>query len=450
VNASPHILIVDDEPNVRKVLGTLLEQSGYVTTRADSAEAALDLVRAKDPDLVLTDLRMPGMDGLGLLRRLREDFPEIPVVILTAHGTVDNAVEAMKHGAFDFLTKPFEKERVVEVVAKAAGQAERARREFHGPPAANAEHGILGNSEAMRSLRAMIARVAPGPSTVLITGETGTGKELVAEAIHRGSPRARGPIIRVNCGALPDNLVEAELFGHERGAFTGADRDKPGRFELADGGTLFLDEIGELPGPAQVKLLRVLEDGVIDRVGATQPRRVDVRLVAATNRDLKSEAGAGRFREDLLYRLAVVEIHLRPLREHADDLPVLLEFFLDKQSRRLRRPRPTVSAEAITALAALRWPGNVRELENAVERAVLLAEGQALGPRDFGLERAGDAARPTEDLKGAAKAAASEAERRMIRAALELTAGNITRAAERLGLSRRGLQLKMKELGLRD
>ena len=449
MNGAPHVLIVDDEANVRKVLGTLLEQSGYVTTRADSAEAALDVVRAKDPDLVLTDLKMPGMDGLGLLRRLREDFPEIPVVILTAHGTVENAVEAMKCGAFDFLTKPFEKDRVVEIVAKAAGQAERGRREFQGPPAANVEHGILGNSETIRSLRALIARVAPGPSTVLITGETGTGKELVAEAIHRGSPRARGPIIKVNCGALPDNLVEAELFGHARGAFTGADRDKPGRFELADGGTLFLDEIGELPGASQVKLLRVLQDGVIDRVGATAARRVDVRLVAATNRDLKAEVAAGRFREDLLYRLNVVEIHLRPLRDHADDLPILLEFFLDKQSRRLRRPRPTVSADAITALAALRWPGNVREFENAVERAVLLAEGEVLGPRDFGLEADDGAVAPAADLKGAAKAAASEAERRMIRAALELTAGNITRAAERLGLSRRGLQLKMKELGLR-
>jgi len=452
VKHRPHILIVDDEANVRKVLGTLLEQSGYATTRADSGEAALDLVRASDPDLVVTDLKMPGMDGLELLRRLRDDFPEIPVVLLTAHGTVENAVEAMKRGAHDFLTKPFDRDQVVEIVAKAIGQAERSRREFQGPPAPDAPCGILGNSETIRSLRRMIERVAPSPTTVLITGETGTGKELVADAIHRCSPRAGAPMIRINCGALPDNLVEAELFGHERGAFTGAERTKPGRFELAHEGTLFLDEIGELPLPLQVKLLRVLQDGVVDRVGGTEPRKVDVRLVAATNRDLETEAREGRFREDLLYRINVVEIKLKPLREHPEDIPLLVEFFLDKHVSRLGRARPPISEGAMESLLGRRWPGNVRELENAVERAILLAEGDGLGAEDFGPvpdEGGGGAAVPPGDLKGAARAAAAEAERKMIRAALEQTDGNVTRAAETLGLSRRGLQLKMKELGLR-
>jgi two-component system response regulator AtoC len=259
-------------------------------------------------------------------------------------------------------------------------------------------------------------------------------------------------MVRINCGALPDNLVEAELFGHERGAFTGADRAKPGRFELAHEGTLFLDEIGELPLPLQVKLLRVVQDGVVDRVGGTEPRKVDVRLVAATNRDLEAEAREGRFREDLLYRINVVEIKLKPLREYPEDIPLLVEFFLDKHVSRLGRPRPSITDEAMASLLARRWLGNVRELENAVERAIVLAEGEVLGPADFGPvsgEDEGGAEAPTGDLKSAARAAAAEAERKMIRAALDRTEGNVTRAADTLGLSRRGLQLKMKELGLR-
>jgi transcriptional regulator with GAF, ATPase, and Fis domain len=307
------------------------------------------------------------------------------------------------------------------------------------------------------SLRGLIERVGPSPATVLVTGETGTGKELVAEALHLQSPRNKAPMVRINCGALPSNLVEAELFGHERGAFTGADRPKPGRFELAHGGTLFLDEIGELPPAAQVTLLRVVEDGVVERVGSTRSRRVDVRLIAATNRDLEREVQEGNFRQDLLYRLRVMEIHVPPLREHADDIPLLVEFFLDKHSQRLGRPRPQITPEALEALTKCSWPGNVRELENAVERAVLLTTESTMGTAEFGLspeipqrddavEAVGDAG--TQGIKGVAHAAATEAERRLIRAALDFTRGNITRAAERLGLSRRGLQLKMKALGL--
>jgi DNA-binding NtrC family response regulator len=456
----PHVLVVDDEPNVRKVLGALLEQAGYHATRAASAEEALALVRAQDPDVVISDLKMPGLDGLGLLRRLKEGFPEIPVILLTAHGTIEGAVEAMKHGALDFLTKPFEKERVLEVVGKALAQSGRSRLEFQGPYSADARCGMVGRSAAMEDLRRLIERVAPSPSTVLVTGETGVGKELVAEALHRLSPRSGGPFVKINCGALPDALVEAELFGFESGAFTGASRAKPGRFELADGGTLVLDEVGELPQAAQVKLLRVLQDGVVDRIGGTQARRVDVRLIAATNRDLEQDVRQGAFRQDLLFRIRVVEIRVSPLRERLDDIPLLVDFFLDKQSRRLQRPRPEVAPETYGALASLAWSGNVRELENAVERAMLLAEGGRLHPADFALEAAAFAgsglASPTPpgpaastDIKGAARAAAAAAERRLIRAALEATGGNVTQAAYRLGLSRRGLQLKLKELGLR-
>ncbi len=451
MTARHHVLIVDDESNVRRVLGTLLEQAGFQTTRVARAEDVLDLVRAQDPDVVLTDLKMPGMDGLELLGALRCEFPEIPVVMLTAHGTVETAVEAMKRGAFDFLTKPFDREEVATVLSKAVAQAGRSRLEFHGPVRPDDEDcGLVGRAAVMDAVRALIRKIAASPSTVLITGETGTGKELVADALHHLSDRSGGPLVKVNCGALPETLVESELFGHERGAFTGAERDRPGRFELADGGTLFLDEVGELPAATQVKLLRVLQDRRVDRVGGSRPIEVDVRLIAATHRDLAEEARGGRFREDLLYRLNVVEIRVPPLRERLDDVPALVECFLDKHAARLRRPRPRVGPAGIEALRRAPWPGNVRQLENAVERAVLLADGPELAPEDFGLRSdVASAAAPEGDLKATARAAAAAAERRLIEQALDSTGGNVTRAAERLGLSRRGLQLKLKELGLR-
>ena len=443
------ILVVDDEVNVRRVLGAMLEQAGYRTARASSGEEALQLVRSQDPDLVLTDLKMSGMDGLDLLRHLRADFPEIPVVLLTAHGTVETAVEAMKRGAHDFLTKPFDKKRVLEILGKALGEAGKRRNEFQGPLAEGAPCGILGQSSGIESLRRLIQRVAPSPATVLITGETGTGKELVADALHFNSERRVQSLVKINCGALPDSLVEAELFGHEAGAFTGAARARPGRFELADGGTLFLDEVGELPPAAQVKLLRVLQDGLVDRIGSTHPRQVDVRLVAATHRDLEADVAQGRFRQDLFFRLRVVEIHVPPLRERFEDIPVLVEFFLDKHARRLGRSRPDVAPEALTHLAGQSWPGNVRELENAVQRAFLLSEQGVLGPGDFGQAPSELSAGSSPRARPAMKAAAADAERRVVIAALESTGGNVTRAALRLGISRRGLQLKLKQLGLR-
>ena len=444
-----HVLIVDDEPNVRRVLGTLLEQAGWSTTRAESGDQALALVRAQDPDLVISDLKMPGMDGMELLSRIQASFPEIPVILLTAHGTITNAVEAMKRGAHDFITKPFDRDEVVQLVQKALGQAERGRAEFRGPLVAGQRCGIVGNSAAIQELRRLIEKIAPTSATVLIRGETGTGKELIVEALHQLSKRKAMPLVKINCAALPENLVESELFGYEKGAFTGAERAKPGRFELADGGTLFLDEIGELPPPMQVKLLRVLQDGVVDRVGGTEPRQVDVRLISATNRELDQEVANGRFREDLLYRLKVMELVSPPLRERLDDIPDLVECFVERHAERLERPRPAVGPEALRALMTLPWPGNVRELENAVERAVLLADGETLTPVDFGLTDDATQRAPASTLKEASRVAAAETERRMILAALDLTDGNVTHAAERLGLSRRGLQMKMKDLGLR-
>lgn len=450
MNDAPHVVVVDDEMNVRRVLATLLEQEGYVVSKAGSAVEALSHVRAADPDLVLTDLRMPGMDGLELLDQLRRTYPEIPVVLLTAHGTVDGAVEAMKRGAYDFLTKPFDRERVLAVLSAALAQAGRRRQEFQGPLAGEARCGIVGGSLAVTRLCELIEKVAPSPSNVLVTGETGTGKELVVDALHRLSRRAGGPLVKINAAALPETLAEAELFGHEAGAFTGAERARPGRFELADGGTLFLDEVGELSAPVQAKLLRAVQERIVERVGGGEPRRVDVRLVTATHRDLAEAVAEGSFREDLLYRLRVVEIAVPPLRERLEDIPELAAFFAAKHARRLERPVPELAPEAVKALMAREWAGNVRELENLVERAVLLGEGDRLEPADFGFDDEEPPAPAAEGpLKDAARAAAASVERRMIRAALGTTGNNVTRAAARLGLSRRGLQMKMKELGLR-
>ena len=446
----PLVLIVDDEANVRRVLATLLEQEGFASLRAASGAQAMDLVRAQDPDLVLTDLEMEGMDGMELLGRLTASFPEIPVLMLTAHGTVENAVEAMRRGAHDFLTKPFDRERVVSVVRQALGQA-RGRRLEHRGPMTPTPHGLVGSSSAMRKLQQLIEKVGPTPATVLIHGETGTGKELVAEGLHRSSTRSAGPLVKINCGAIPQSLMEAELFGHERGAFTGAERAKPGRFELAAGGTLFLDEIGELPLEMQVKLLRVIEQKVVERLGGVESRPLDVRLVVATHRNLEEEVERGAFREDLYFRIKVVVLEVAPLRERSEDLPELVECFLNRQAERLEITRPGISEDALAALAERPWPGNVRELENAVERAVLLAEGSVLTREDFGLTSPGSStAEGRSTLKEVSRQAAAAAERRMIRAALELHDGNVTHAAARLGLSRRGLQLKMKEFGLRQ
>jgi DNA-binding NtrC family response regulator len=446
------ILIVDDEPNVRRVLAALLGRAGYRTLDVPDGERALEELDRTPVDAVLTDLRMPHMNGLELLDAIRARRSRVPVVLLTAHGTVGSAVEALKSGAFDYLTKPYEPADLVAVIEKAVRTHAREERQVL-PGADEDPRGLLlGGSRALGEVRLLIERVAPTPATVLITGESGTGKELVARSLHGLSPRARGPFIKVNCAAIPEPLLESELFGYERGAFTGAGRRKPGRFELADGGTLFLDEIGELPLPEQPKLLRALQESRFYRVGGTEIVQVDVRIVAATNRDLREGVATGRFREDLFYRLNVVPIPIPPLRERPEDVVELSEHFLRRAAARHGRPIQGFDPATLGALTTHRWPGNIRELENAIERAVLLCASTTLLPSDLPPEIVSVAEPGLEEapasLRDRVRSATRRLEQGAIEDALRETGGNVTQAAQRLGLSRRGLQLKLRELGI--
>ncbi|HEX3774431.1 MAG TPA: sigma-54 dependent transcriptional regulator [Polyangiaceae bacterium] len=463
------ILVVDDEPNLRRVLSAQLERDGYDVHTAEDGEEALTILKENHLDLVITDLRMPKLDGMELLRRALELDDELPVVMITAHGTVDNAVEALKTGAFDYLTKPFDQAEVRAIVRKALrtrdlSAAEATRPESDAREAAR--YGIIGQSPSILELYAVLDRVADTPTTVLITGESGTGKELVARALHENSSRREKPFIKVNCAAIPKDLMESELFGHERGAFTGAVGSKPGRFELASGGTLFLDEIGSIPVEMQVKLLRALQESEFERVGGVKTIRVDVRLVAATNSDLKREIAAGTFREDLYYRLNVVPIRLPSLRERATDIPLLVKHFIDKFNARLKKNVSGVAADAEAHLVSYPWPGNIRELENVIERAVLFSDGSELKVHDLPSEvrdmstpeppsttllpEVESAPHTPDGLKEQVKAAMSRLERELIVKALDQTSSNVTHAARLLKISRKGLQLKMKELGLRE
>jgi DNA-binding NtrC family response regulator len=448
------ILIVDDEPSIRKVLAAHLRRFGHETETADDGAQAIAKLQEEPFHLVVTDLKMPNVDGMALLRWIHQNQPGLPVILITAFGTVETAVEAIKAGAFDYVTKPFDRDELQNVISKALATEQRNARRVQ-PPAEGAATGIIGTTPAMRDLSKLIDKVAPSPTTVLITGESGTGKELVARALHEGSDRARGPFIQINCGAIPEQLFEAELFGYERGAFTGAVGSKPGRFELASGGTLFLDEVGELPRDMQVKLLRALQERKVDRVGGLEPVAVDVRVVAATNVDLKKASDEGRFRSDLYYRLSVFPITLPPLRDRADDIPLLVEHFLRRFAERLGKRLVGVAPDAMAALVEYRWPGNIRELENLMERAVLLAEGDTIGLEELpGLSGSGPAAPPAEeleelDLKEYVRVHTARLERVRIQRVLEAEDGNVTRAARRLGISRKSLQTKMKEYGLR-
>jgi len=465
------VLIVDDEPNLRKILAAQLSRDGYDVLLAEDGEQGLALLREHHIDLVVTDLKMPKVDGMTLLREALAEQPELPIVMITAHGTVDTAVEALKLGAFDYLTKPFDKEEVRQIVGKALKTrelaGEEATTEIKG--AEGARFGIIGQSPGLTELYAVLERVADSPTTVLITGESGTGKELVARALHDHSSRRGKPFIKVNCAAIPKELIESELFGYERGAFTGAVTSKPGRFELANGGTLFLDEIGEIPVEMQVKLLRALQESEFERVGGIKTMRVDVRLVAATNRDLKKLISQGAFRDDLFYRLNVVSIRLPALRERATDIPLLVEHFLKKFNERLKKNVSGVEPEARDLLSAYGWPGNIRELENVMERAVLFCDGSKLRAEDLPVELRGPSALsmgsvvPPGDaavdlgtlpadggLKEHVKVAMSRLERDLVSRALKQTNNNVTHAARLLKISRKGLQLKMKELGLRE
>ena len=474
------ILVVDDERNIRRVLQALLEEAGHsVEAAGDGDEARAMLRKATLPyDVVLTDLRMPDSDGMDLLRWVHRSFPDIPVVMITAHGTVDIAVAAMREGAFDFITKPFEETELRGIVDKALAQREAGRRHAYAPATdangpdsgALAEDAIgrvlgdiIGVSEQIEELFSLLRKVAPSPTTVLLRGESGTGKELVANVIHRLSRRANEPFIAVNCTAIPENLFESELFGHEKGAFTGATTARPGRFELADKGTLLLDEIGELPAPMQGKLLRALQERTNERVGGLKPLPVDVRLIAATNADLESLVASGNFRDDLFYRLNVVPIRLPPLRARPKDIPVLIRHFLDKFATRLDRKIDGISLAAEMAMVRYAWPGNIRELENVTERMILLSEGTSLEVEDLppevregqtaaelGLDSLRDEPLPEGNLKDIVKVHTQQVERELILKALEKDVWNVTQAARRLGISRKGLQMKMKDYELRS
>ncbi len=461
-----HVLIVDDELNIRRVLAAMLKREGYEVTAAADGEQALLVLHKTPVHVVVTDLVMPRLGGLELLKRVSADFPDVPVIVITAHGSVDTAVAALKSGAFDYITKPFEQDELKKVIAKAARAHDLERQNVHGPSGEGEKPPLVGQSPAMKATYEIIAKVADSPSTVLITGESGTGKELVAQALHRGSSRRDKPLIKVNCAAIPKDLVESELFGYEKGAFTGAVGSKPGRFELADGGTLFLDEIGEVPVEMQVKLLRALQESEFERVGGIKTIRVDVRLIAATNRDLKQLIADGRFREDLFYRLNVVPISLSALRERKEDIPLLVQHFIEKYDKRLGKKVERVEDEGLQLLLGYSWPGNIRELENLMERSVLFAEGPTIlasSLPDSLQERAPGSAVPIAavgplgaiaapsgaSMKEIVRHAQAELERELITRALEETSGNVTRAAKRLQISRKSLQIKMKELGLR-
>ena len=449
------ILIVDDEPSIRMVLRAHLTRSGYDVTATENGAEAIAMLRNEDYHLVVSDLRMPIVGGMELLNHCNETYPGLPVILITAHGTVDSAVEAIKKGAQDYVTKPFDSDELMPIIEKALRTEEKGRTNLHEDAAGRFK--IIGQTARMHKIYAMIEKVARSPTTALITGESGTGKELVARALHEHSDRASAPFIQVNCGAIPESLFESELFGHEKGAFTGAVAAKPGKFELADGGTLFLDEVGELPKDMQVKLLRVLQDGQFERVGGVRSMSVDVRLVAATNRVLETEVKEGRFREDLFYRLNVIPIQIPPLRERADDIPLLVEHFIAKFNKRLNTEVEGVSPDALAALLAHTWPGNIRELENLIERSVLLTEDTILTMGDLpGLtpSNLGRVEAPPDaeemGLKEYVRVYTTKLERARIQRVLEEEDSNVTRASKKLGISRKSLQMKMKDYGLRD
>jgi len=445
------ILVVDDEPAQRELVGGFLRKQGHEVILAASGEEALARVRAAQVDLILSDSRMPGMTGPELLCEVKALNPEIPFLLITAYGTVETAVAAMKDGAADYLLKPLDLEELTVRIDRAAERV-RLRREVRALQTQLVERhrleGIIGESGRMQEVLALVARVAPSDATVLVRGESGTGKELIARAIHFNSPRAARPLVSLNCAAIPEQLLESELFGHEKGAFTGAIAQRKGRFELADGGSIFLDEIGDLSAALQVKLLRVLQERQFERLGGSRPLSVDVRVIAATHRDLEAGLRAGTFREDLYYRLNVVTVQIPPLRERREDIPPLLEHFLGKFAAKNQRAVPGLTAAARDALLKYDYPGNIRELENIVERAVLLCRGGVIDLADLPAAAHPGSPDPGAPLAGPLPGLLEAIERQAIRAALERHAGVQTRAADELGISERVLRYKMKKYGL--
>ncbi len=457
----PRVLVADDKENMRKLLARILAD-GYAVEEAEDGPRALSLVATRPFDVVVTDIRMPGADGFELLAAVKARSPDTEVVMMTGYATVADAVRAMKLGAFDYLEKPFDPDAALGVVARAAERKRQsdAVRAAAGPGSAEAFHNLIGKSPRMREAFTLLEKAAGLDITVLLLGETGTGKELAARAIHYHSARRERRFVPVNCGALPAELVESELFGHARGAFTGAAAAKPGLFEEAAGGTLFLDEVGELPLPAQVKLNRALQEKEIRRVGDNQAVPVDVRVIAATHRDLREEIRAGRFREDLFYRLHVFPVTLPPLRDRMEDVPLLAAHFLTKHARALRRELAGFEPEALQRLAAYPWPGNVRELENAVERAVAVSTDDRVRMADLPAEvlGGGGAASPPLDpaalaqlpYREAVEKARDRTSREYLVALLAEFGGNVTRAAERAGLERESLHRLLRKHGIKS
>ena len=450
------LLIVDDEANIRRMLRALLESEGYRVREAESAEAALVEVQSRPPEAVLLDLALPGMDGLEALPRLIQAVPGVPVVMMSGQATLSDAVKATRLGAFHFIEKPLTPEAVLLTVRGAvevsrARDLTRALREELGP-----EAELVGRTPAIQRVKELIRKIAPTDARVLITGESGTGKELVATAIHGLSARKGGPFVRVNSAAIPRDLVESEMFGHEKGAFTGATERRRGRFELAHEGTLFLDEVADLGHEAQAKLLRALESGVVERVGGSGPIEVDVRVIAATNTNLRREVEEGRFREDLFFRLDVVPVQLPPLRERSDDVPLLVEHALVRLRKKSGLPTPSLDPGAVEALRRYSWPGNVRELLNIVERLAILGSGSTVGARE--VEQVLPARRPSggaapEYVDGDPRPLRDrldDYERALLEGALRSSGGNVAEAGRRLQTDRANLYRRMRRLGLRD
>ncbi len=448
------VLVVDDDEGVRRMLSVMLKREGYLVTAVSGGKEALKALDTSGYDVVLSDVRMPDMDGLELLDEVIENHSDATVILMSAYGNVDSALEAIKKGAYDYISKPFKKDEVI-LVLKKAEERERLRTENKRlRKALGREVGFgdfVGRSEKMQEIFLTIRKITDYKTTVLVTGESGTGKELVARWVHKLSPRANAMFVPVNCGAIPEQLLESELFGHKKGAFTDAANDKVGLFAEADGGTLFLDEVGELPLGLQVKLLRVLQEGNIRRLGDTKIEQVDVRIVAATAKSLTDMVNEGSFRDDLFYRLNVFPIHLPPLREHLDDLPLLVEHFIERINKRLGTQVKGISADARKKLMNYSWPGNVRELENTVQRAIILSEGDMITTRDLPAkikEHKQEFSQAFELAGLSIKKASRIMEEDLIRKALEKTGGNKTRASKLLEISHRALLYKMKDYSI--
>jgi DNA-binding NtrC family response regulator len=451
-----NILIVDDELNMRLVLSAMLKKEGFEVSSASNGREALQILQSTKTAVAITDLKMPDIDGMELLTRISELYPEIPVIMITAHGTIATAVEALKKGAFDYITKPFDLDDLKNIISKAIKTNTLKESELFIAPAEIERIGFIGTSPKTMKIFDAIKRVAPTTTTVMITGETGTGTELVADAIHYNSPRKSNPLIKLNCAAIAETLMESELFGYEKGAYTGATVTKPGKFELAHKGTLFLDEVAEIPREMQVKLLRVIQEQEFERVGGLRTIKVDVRIIAATNQNLSRQVQAGNFREDLYYRLNVFPIDIPPLRERKEDILLLMDYFLEKFNKKLGLSIG-MDNDVKEKLLHYEWPGNIRELENLTERMMLLAKDNQITLREIPSEfeeaidkvKTMPADSDKKPFKEYMRDHVENVEKQMIIKCLEESGGNVTNAAKKMGLSRKGLQLKMIKYNLR-